>query len=421
LEKDSVKKQNLSINRLLLLFLIICIPQQNAMANALPPPSRLWLRFQDNSEHALQIDGVQIQGCQDLSCLQPVLLNQYGSCTGMSCLEPPTMLSDLGKFDCRGNRCLFVNSHSDQDLLPPYIRFLLSSSGNSLISESVPFPPPFFRDIAYVGIVEDGTLKLAEDPNFRDPAWLYRNFWAAYGFTILVEVLAVGAAAWFWLKKRSHALAALLLTAALANLLSYPIAWLTIPAFGQFQYDALRKVGLTAAVLIGFLTWVLLRTAARGLPQTTEDRIQAARYNAFVAFVALYVPFSLVADYLGGIGLIPIGLLLGLILAIYAQVYLSPITKARLKGAVQRALIIGLILTTAMIAVVSSIFYNSTVHVPGLRLPAIVLLAEVFAVGFETFLFYRLGKKHITLPQSFALALLANIASFLLGLITFPP
>ncbi len=226
------------------IILLFVWPLKTAQANAPAPPLDVWFSFQNDTP--VQLQSVQLLGCEG-TCDQPKLLVQYGDCLANPCLTtPPKFTPTEGRLDCAGDRCLFVISygavHSSD--LPTQGKLLILLPDGAHMSDPFPafdsalFDYSTFRgDIAWKVDLETTPITVLPDIHFEDPDSHYDNFWLTFLLTLSVEI---SVASIFLIVSRRFFLQEIsfwrnLVWVAVINLISYPIVWLVLPAWGVFQ------------------------------------------------------------------------------------------------------------------------------------------------------------------------------------------
>lgn len=334
------------------------IPTSVVLANSLPPPFQIFLRFFSETDPIHSISGVQLVGCDDSNCTSPQNLVQNGDCSAAGFLSSAPLLAENWRLDCAGSRCLFVSDLHEIKTLPPYLRLISQHTADVRQSAVIQSPDCEYCTIAWKVDLDAPTAVISLDEDFVDPNRAFRFFFLAYLFTILIEVLVAVAFVALFRKSVSFTTRSLVQSTLLVNLLSYPISWLVIPAFGQFQADFYRRVGVMTIVVVVIVTAVSL------LLQKNRGKIKK-------------------------------GVLITLVIAVPVCAVLF---------------LIGMFISS---------YGNYTIHVKGLPWSLVVILAEVFAVGFETTNLYLLLKDKFPYQKTLLFSLFANAASFLLGFLLF--
>ncbi len=343
---------------LLVLLLLLLIPSTAALANSLPPPFQIFLRFIPQDSSANVINGVQLAGCEDSNCTTAQNLIQYGACNAPGFLTTPPILAESWHLECAGLRCLFQSDFHVIKTLPPYLRVIALQGDEGRASEIFPAPD---CDYCTIGWKVDMTLAepvVTIDDEFVNPDRAYREFFLTYVFTVLVEVLTAAILLSVFRKLINVSLKKVVITTLLANVLSYPISWLVIPSFGQFQTDMYRKVSVMVilGVVIGTVVSLLLR---------------------------------------------------------------------KKQGKIKKGMIIALIVAIPVCAVLFLVgmfafsYGNYRIHVNGLPWNLVVILAEAFAVFFESFVLASLLKPELSYKKALLISLVTNAVSFVLGLLLF--
>ena len=333
---------------------------QVVRANSAPPPNRIWFVFADGRLPS----AAQLQGCSDTACTQIDLLHEYGRCESADCIDTPKQLqSPTDYFDCADGRCLFTSYAQ----LPPYLKLAAQFPDGDRSTD--PFAATFTDRWAASNTVSVSTenARLRLTPSTRTIAlgtlgkalpWLLPSGL----LTLLVEVLVSLAILFFVFKAHSATLAGWGAWIAVANLLSYPATWLFFPTLGAFGMSNERLLGSFVMLAVFVLAGLLI-----GLRHAQRRNIKIA-----------------------------LGILLGLLLAVFCA---------------------GSFVLLALAGYAS--YFPSTAS--GLPSATLLILAELFAVIFETIVIYLLNKRQLALARVAVMSLTANAASFLIGLLVFSP
>lgn len=349
-----MKTNHLKIIYLVVLLLILSIPPSIAIANALPPPFRIWFRFVTEKEQPVNINGLQVIGCEDEECSSPQLLMLYGQCTAPECLNSEPTLQKYWTLECAGDRCMAQSKNPTNNSLSKFFELVVNSKSGIVVTSTVKTPELFYGDAPFKINVESNPAVIQADTEFKTPKMEFQNFINTYFFTILVELIT---AAIFLsvLKRRDELpLKPLLWTVVWANILSYPVAWLTIPSFSRFQADYYRKIGMIFLVVVAILTLVSFWFARN------RDKPKKG--------------------------------------IIIASIFIVPICAV--------IVLVGVFMVS---------YGNYDISLSGLSPATVIILAEVFAVVFEAFLLYELPENKITLVQAALLSLVMNAVSAILG------
>lgn len=361
---DTIKRSTFATRKrrfillICVLVLLLIVPTTVALANSLPPPFQIFLRFIPADESTRSINGVQLVGCEDSSCSAPQNLVQFGTSTAKGFLTTPPTLPESWRLECAGTRCLFESDFHEIKTLPPYLRVIALQGDEGRVSRVFPSPDCDYCTIAWKVDLSETEPVVVVDDEFVKPDRAYREFFLTYLFTILVEVLVAAIFIAILVKSFNVSIKKMIPAALLANLMSYPISWLVIPSFGQFQTDMYRRVSIMViiAVAIGTVVSVLLQ---------------------------------------------------------------------KKRGKLKRGVVIALIIAIPVCAVLFlvgmfiSSYGNYKVHVTGLPWSVVVILAEIFAVFFESFVLSNLLRPDVSWKKTLLLSLVTNAASFLLGLLLF--
>ena len=343
---------------LIVVFLLLLIPTAVVLANSLPPPFQIFLRFYDSGSATHKIEAVQLAGCADTECQSPGYLLQHGLCDSPGCFTSKSVLSEDWSLKCAENRCLFESGQNEIRTFSPFLKIVTDTGNQAFVSQAVENPYCQFCTIAWKIDLTQTPPVVTLDEDFQDPEKAYRNFFTTYGFTIIVEALSALLFYLVFAKRFSLQVKTWLLAVLMANLLSYPISWLVLPSFGQFQTETIRRTAILVIISVFIVTTVTLLLRWKKKP---------VKKGLLIAlFVALPVCMVL--------------FLIGMFVASYG---------------------------------------NYTVHVAGLPWTTVVVLAEVYAILFETVFIWLFLKKTVK-PQWVALfVIFANAVSFLLGLVLF--
>ena len=189
--------------------------------------------------------------------------------------------------------------------------------------------------------------------------WISKHQWVntqgilpTYGFTILSELITALVILVISKRKNTVSIKPLVWTVVWANILSYPIAWITIPSLGRFETESFRSVGM-----ILFFVVILLTMAGFWFSRNKPSK--------------------------------------GIIIA---SIFVVPICVV--------ITLVGVVLLT---------YGNYNISLSGLSPIAVIFAAEVFAFAFEAFLLYRLPKSKLPLLFAILLSLATNTVSAILG------
>ncbi|HOV06796.1 MAG TPA: hypothetical protein PLV27_06000 [Anaerolineaceae bacterium] len=341
-----------------LLVLILAIPTLTVLANALPLPFQLYLRFYSDTQTNPKVTGVQLVGCADKNCSEPQNLTQVGDCSAAGFLSSNPLLTEDWSLRCTDTRCLLESSFRRHNNLPAMIQIRAMTDADMFITEAIPPPDCDYCTTAWKINLSTPGAAISIDETFTDPRDAFHNFWSTYLFTILVEVGTAYLVVRLIKTYSPLAVKNVLPAVFVANLLAYPISWLVIPTFGQFQTDANRKISLMVIVLIVLLTIVALFLHQR---RHTVKKI--------------------------------VKILLWIAIPVVAVLFL-----------------IGFFFVT---------YSNYEIHVDGLPWVSIILLAELFAILFEAFLLSKWNKDLLSFNKFLGLSFITNAVSFALGWLVF--
>jgi len=338
---------------------ILLIPGAVASANSTAPPSVVWLTFDYELPQTPRLLGVQLLACPATGCEQPVLLQQYGTCTGAECVtSPPTITGWNSDFGCASGICRSsaYPSHGGTEWR------LVAQFSDRIRSSDVagPLPSQYAETAAWRVRVRETDLRLVPDaaiPTLRDPLALFqKNLWRL-GLSIVVELLVAAVCFRLWATTDTGGLPDRLWMVFLLNLLSLPVVWLFFPAFGQFQTEASQ--GLGVFVLLAALAYA---TALAGIYLSSGKTHQ------------WLVVLTLISLPVVGFG-------------------------------------------AFVVWALTSYMGSRTVIVAGLSSNATILASEVFAVVFEAVMMAILSKRSPGSKGIWITSLLMNAASFGAGLV----
>lgn len=339
------------------IFFLLIIPTNIAVANSAPAPLEFWFKIEPEKEVSSKITSAQLIGCKDSKCAQPVLLASFKSCSSELCLPSEELNTAGWQFECTKNICVAIT---------PY--YLYQNSGQSFMKLNVEIQDQFFTTTTipfpecvscsnYWGI--DITSKpasvtpLTEDPVKQSPPEYYLKLFALSTLTEILIGLGIGL---LWKRKAALSIHKLLDTILLANVFTYPMVWLAIPALGEFKFDYARKSALVFAVTFTIVTIYCL--------WAWKKRLLSSNLIAIVSpiFAVFTIVFFFIAEFI-------------------------------------------------------SVFDNSGFHITGLPYFLVIIIAELLAVFYETFMIYTLRKDEITFKQALLLCTLTNIGSLLISFI----
>jgi hypothetical protein len=344
---------------LLLLVGLFCIPTSIVVANSLPPPYRIWLRFVNEQEKPVQVTGLQIGGCDDEACLSPIYLIGFGKCMNSQCFTSQPKLQEPFKLRCAGNQCLLESKFNFERALSKKIQFLISTDNTFYKTNFVTTPDCPYCDSSIKVMISNNTATATLDEKFKNPNQVtISNLFYTFLLTIIVEVIVGYLFFMFWKRKSAVSGKKLAWSIVLSNVISYPVAWLTIPSFGRFQSSTMQTIGLIALGVSIVIAAVSLLIAAN------KEKIK--KWMIVV-----------------GILLVPVCIFLVLVLTLFLS------------------------------------YGNTEYSAEGLSPAAIILSAEVFAVVCETLFIHQLRKSELKLKQIFILCLVMNALSLALGFLIF--
>ncbi len=342
----------------LVLLIVLLLPTGAALANSAAPPTVAWFTLEYAVTPAPRLLGIQLVGCPDEVCAQPELLQQYGICEATGCLPgPATLLSGwMTSFDCAGNRCR-ASSYNDYGGMD--FRLVAHFSDQVRISTVTgKLPASFGEEAAWTVTIGQADLSIrpADSIPAINPQYeLLRRNLGWLGLSIVIEVVVAGASLRAWARSDRHQWLSRLLVVFLANLATLPLVWMFFPAFGRFQSAG----------------------------------------NRYLAFITLIFSVFYVATLV--------------------IIYRAP-TKTRYWAI--PVLVVGGLATILGCLVLSALSYfgGYTVYVQGLSPTVVIAASEVFAVVAEALLIATLCRLAVRTGWVWAVSLLMNAASFLVGL-----
>ncbi len=354
---------------ILVMLATFALISQPTYANSGPPPRRIWFVF----VQGLAPTAVQIIGCGDAACSTINLLREYGRCESAECIDTPqTLTAPTDYFDCANSRCL-LSTYAD---MPPYIKLIAQFADGDRSSAALPIDQNahyttnglFFGSNgpgSELTSIPEGQLVGLDWPTVemsggrlsRIVPWMLPSG----VLTIVIEVLVIALLLYWVVKLPLTALRSWVAVVVITNLLSYPATWLFFPNLSDWSTAGGRLAG-TLAILFAIVMSVLL-IVARNAPR------HWLRLTASISAGAI--------------------LMLGCLVSVYVLFMIS----------------------------------YSEIPSPAAGFPFqwMLVLAEAFAVIFETLVIYWLGKRQLALPLTFFLVLAANAASFGAGLLLYSP
>jgi len=341
---------------ILLICLSLVIPTAIALANSAPPPTTIYLRFYTAEKIAPNIKGVQFVGCYERSCTRMVNLIEYGQVLSPGFLATPPVESENWHFDCTQSRCLF--RAISQELKPyKYLRVITLHDEIVQSSKVLSAPDCNYCTVSWKVNLGEEVPSITDDEEFESgPNFI--NFIITYALTIFIEILIAFLLLRFLHNSVNLTVRKVLPSILLVNVLSYPVSWLAIPSFGQFVSPSTHTTGLMVTGIVAFYTVISI------LVQKNREREK--KWISVV--LAISVPVCLIAYLI-------------------ASVLIS--------------------------------YGDRTVVANGLPWSLVVLLAEIFAVVFESSVLFVFFKRVISYKKVLLFALIANAASFLLGYFLF--
>jgi hypothetical protein len=349
-----MKTSRLKIILLLILLFSLIIPTSIAIANSLPPPYRVWFRFVSENEQPVNIKGLQVIGCEDEKCSSPQLLILFGQCTASECLKTQPNLEQDWTLDCAADRCLLQAKYPTENGLSKFFKLVVNSKSGIAVTTTVKTPEVNYGDSPFKIILDNSPAVIQIDTEFRTPRMEFQGFFTTYIFTILVELITAAILLSILKKGAELPLKPLVWTVVWANILCYPVAWLSIPSFSRFQANSSRSIGMIFFFVVVVLTLVSFWFARN------RDKPKKG--------------------------------------IIIASIFIVPICAV-----------------IVLVGVFMSTYGNYDIGLSGLGPVTVIILAELFAVSFEGFLLYQLPEKKISLLQAALVSLVMNAVSAILG------
>jgi hypothetical protein len=348
---------------LLAILLTAITPLSSVSANSLPPPSELWFTFDFQNPTPPSVEQFTIVFCSDEDCSYSVELSQIPNSADMSFEN---------ELYCYENWCkwrLNPPTHPYSTLgdinLPGFgydverlfFKVKIRFSNGEQISNVLDGIPTGIGDEAHYKVTDNQqTLLLTADDNFKSPVVSGR--FRSFLLTLLVEPLVFAILAWLWKRENFRSVLNYYLLSLLANGISYPMLWGFFPSITKYHYNSADSIGLIS--LLGGLAFSILLGASAYVERVTSDRLRALAVLLLTCICYLIFETS-----------------------IHYGVYPEPISST------------------------------------GIPVSAAITLVEVLAVAFECVFIYFMSRRKIPLPWALTFCLLANAASFGLGLIVF--
>jgi hypothetical protein len=338
-----------------------------AQANVAQPPVRMVFEFFDEAAQPVAPESLQLAGCQDQVCQNPVVLFQKGVCKAPGCLTPPVKVP-LPVCDanmCRVEAFEFRYPYYQLILLPPASE--TGQEARSGIFQQKRIEPGSVRGL-HVVITPSG-LDFSEDEDLAAQIPGGTSGYcspsppiATIGFVITQVVeLAAALLLLLLLGIRLRLIGGVLAAISLINFATFPVVWFTFPALGP---------GPTTEAQAAALFTLLAALLYAGLLVRLQPAFHPARRSMVVGLLAVALPMVTV-------------LIFGAASAASAA--------ADALGAAEAA---------------------------GAGLPYRVTMpaSEVFAYSAEALLIFLLCRPVLSARQAVLLSVLANSASLALGL-----
>ena len=355
---------------LTLTVLLGAVPASVAQANVAQPPERMALEFFDEANQPVIPGSLQLAGCQEQECQNPVLLFQKGLCKGSGCLTPPLKIRMplCDENVCRVDAYMFEYPFYKLILLPQST--VTGEEPRVGVFQGRPIGAGRVRGLHVV--VTPSDLEISEDaelaariPEGSSGSCSPMPPVATIGFAMTqISELLVSLLLLLLLGIKLRLIGGVLAAVGLINFATFPVVWFTFPALGPgptTQVQALAVFTLLAALLYA---GVLVR-------------LQPAFHPARRNMVA---------------GLLAVGLPLATVLIFGAATAASAAVEAIAEG-------------------------SATAASAGLPYTVTMPASEVFAYSAEALLIFMLCRPVLSARQAVLLSVLANSASLTLGLI----
>jgi hypothetical protein len=337
-----------------ILIIALLIPSSVAIANSPYPPFRMWFRISPDKKPYKKIISAQLIGCTDNNCENPMQLAAFNYGTDN---EVRDLLGVNWELKCAENRC-YVETWLGGNGVLEYSDFqlIITYTSETLISRVTKFP-----DCTHCTTYWE--VDSSTKPSLiREDAQSVEETKSSWEFLLILTVNAIAelmAGLVFCLivrKSQRISIPKLLGAQIYANFLSYPFVWTAIPSFAHLQYENDRSTAIILGIALIIFS-VFSVWVVQNLNRK-EKKVDIA--------IIIFMPIFIVSLF------------------------------------------------------TSFIFYGygySTMLVGGLSSQLIIIIAEVFAVIYETIMVYLLRKRDISFIQSFLICFTANVLSCILGLL----
>ncbi len=380
--RDNVAKRESSVWHVARLLVILIVGFVTLMLLAPPvradmpkTPSIVWFTFDYETSQAVTLEGVQVVICPDHKdkCEPSLLHLQYGVCDQSECLPGPPELTEPNEYDltfeCVGKICRVLSiDYAGQYYLYPPFKLIAQFSDRVRVSPVVERVPPSYKPIDYYRSGHPAWQVTVTDPDLfvvKDTAkgsfLRLSTFSLSLVSNLIIELIVAVVFLLGWMRfDVKLPLLNLLVIVVLVNLITLPVVWFFFPSLGQFQPGYNRFMGGVILILANL-------------------------------FALLLISIYRTQGILWRVGLIIFGIFfLGVVLAAF---YFS------------------------FLVVILMFLYS--LPVVGLSPGVILILAETFAVLYETMLIVVLSKGGLSWRQAGLMSLLMNAASFMGGLLIF--
>jgi hypothetical protein len=354
-----MKNRCRNITLILALCFAILLTATSVQANSVPPPPSIWIRFFIKNFVTPKIFGVQILGCEEESCINPVYLKGNGTCNAQECITTQPLLTEESTLDCISNRCLFRLGYYDAEYIPAFIKFIVSSDAGIVVTSTNPFPQCFGCSHYWKVDLSEETHEITDDNDAASINLSIYNYLLVFIFSLFVELAISAFILFFGLKKSKQFIKRTFIQVILANCISSPIVWLIIPAFGQLTTASGRNTGIVLLIECIILTLMIL----------WASKNKVGMKKKLLTAILIIIPICL-------------------LLCLFAYCLYEMLKYPKM-------------------------------YVNGLSYSSQIALSEFFAIGFETWFIYTFMKKEISLKVVAILCFVMNVSSYILGKIIF--
>jgi hypothetical protein len=339
---------------IIFILLIIAILFPTSIAVANAPYPPFRMWFQFSSETKSDL---QITGAQMIGCYDKYCDTPYVLAnfgdTTGSTYLAPTSNDLVWELKCAEDQCFAENW--GEEWTPLFFRLITTSDSKTWTTNIAPFPD-CSRCTTYWNITLAENSVLLEEPENVEDAKSSLDSLLTFLLSVTAEILVALGYGLFLRKYRPLSIPKLLTTVFFANLLSYYFVWAIFPMFGKLKFDNDRSYAIVAIIALIIVSLFTIWVVHNWKNSKLEVGIITAVFIPVFSIMFLFVAFE--SSY--GYGQIQVG---------------------------------------------------------GLPNYMVIIVAEIFAVIYETIMVYFLRKKEITFWQSALLCFTANCLSCALGLL----